>query len=120
VSICFVGKLLRAVVLDNHFGLKSGYFSAVNTRIRFCNVTNFLMPFLTVLINLIFLARKNFFSYIARIFNHYIHYCYCCRYCPSLYEGLKPCPLHKHVHVPGDVDFLTALLEKAEHELSGM
>ena len=43
-----------------------------------------------------------------------------CRYCPSLYEGLKPCPLHKHVHVPGDVDFLTALLEKAEHELSGM
>ncbi|CAB3994159.1 Gametogenetin-binding 2, partial [Paramuricea clavata] len=41
-------------------------------------------------------------------------------YCPSLYEGLTKCPLHKHVHVPGDVEFLTVLLEKAEHELSGM
>ena len=55
------------------------------------------------------------------VFLYYmIFYIFFNSYCPSLYEGLKPCPLHKHVHVPGDVDFLTVLLEKAEHELSGM
>ena len=61
--------------------------------------------------------RKVYYGYYVQLCNTS---CYTFRYCPSLYEGLKPCPLHKHIHIPSDVEFLTVLLEKAEHELSGM
>ena len=46
--------------------------------------------------------------------------CFCvCRYCATLYDGLKSCPKERHIHVLCDTDFIAHLIDRAEPELTG-
>ncbi|XP_033628175.1 gametogenetin-binding protein 2-like [Asterias rubens] len=41
-------------------------------------------------------------------------------YCSALYEGIRCCPLEKHIHLLCETDFIGRLIARAEPELNGI